>query len=205
MSYFLEWAITNKVELIATFFGLVYVFLSIRQSLHTWIAGFVTSFLYCQVFYDAKFYAGMCLQCYYLIISVYGWWIWNRVDNNSVRGNKLCISNTNISLWVRLLILSFFLTLLIYYLLCQYTDSPVPFWDAFTSSLSIIATWMLARKKIEHWLIWIFIDLICFGLYLNRSLYPTAFLFLIYTVLALIGYNEWRREFEKIRDEGKFN
>ena len=205
MNYFLDWAITNKVELIATFSGLVYVFLSIRQSLNTWIAGFVTSFLYCQVFYAAKFYAGMCLQGYYLIISVYGWWSWNRVVKNHSAGDKLRISYTTNSMWVNLIILSFFLTLLIYYLLSHYNDSPLPFWDAFTSSLSIIATWMLAQKKIEHWLIWICVDLICVGLYLNRSLYPTVFLFLLYTILAFVGYFEWRREFEIKQYEKKFN
>jgi nicotinamide mononucleotide transporter len=80
----------------------------------------------------------------------------------------------------------------------RYTDSPIPFGDAFTTSLSIIATWMLARKKIEQWLIWIFIDLVSVGLYLYRGLYPTVFLFLVYTIMAGIGYLEWHKETKKV-------
>ena len=197
MNAFIDWAFSNKVELLGTLFGLIYVWLSIRQSLHTWTAGIITSLLYCWVFFEAKFYAGMGLQGYYLIISIYGLWSWRRGGGNSSLSETLRVSCTKVNLWVKLFILNLFLTLLMYSLLSRYTDSPIPFGDAFTTSLSIIATWMLARKKIEHWLIWIFIDLISSGLYLYRGLYPTVFLFLVYTVMAVIGYYEWRKELVK--------
>jgi len=197
MNVFIDWAFSNKVELLGTLFGLIYVWLSIRQSLHTWTAGIITSLLYCWVFFEAKFYAGMGLQGYYLIISIYGLWSWRRGGENSSEGETLHVSCTKVNLWVKLFILNLFLTLLMYYLLSRYTDSPIPFGDAFTTSLSIIATWMLARKKIEQWLIWIFIDLISSGLYLYRGLYPTVFLFMVYTVMAVIGYYEWRKELVK--------
>jgi len=197
MNVFIDWAFSNKVELLGTLFGLIYVWLSIRQSLHTWTAGIITSLLYCWVFFEAKFYAGMGLQGYYLIISIYGLWSWRRGGENSSEGETLHVSCTKVNLWVKLFILNLFLTFLMYSLLSRYTDSPIPFGDAFTTSLSIIATWMLARKKIEHWLIWIFIDLISSGLYLYRGLYPTVFLFLVYAVMAVIGYYEWRKELVK--------
>jgi len=197
MNVFIDWAFSNKVELLGTLFGLIYVWLSIRQSLHTWTAGIITSLLYCWVFFEAKFYAGMGLQGYYLIISIYGLRSWRSGGDNSSDGETLHISCTKVNLWVKLFILNLFLTLLVYSLLSRYTDSPIPFGDAFTTSLSIIATWMLARKKIEHWLIWIFIDLISSGLYLYRGLYPTVFLFLVYAVMAVIGYYEWRKELVK--------
>jgi len=197
MNVFIDWAFSNKVELLGTLFGLIYVWLSIRQSLHTWTAGIITSLLYCWVFFEAKFYAGMGLQGYYLIISIYGLWSWRRGGENSSEGETLHVSCTKVNLWVKLFILNLFLTLLMYYLLSRYTDSPIPFGDAFTTSLSIIATWMLARKKIEQWLIWIFIDLISSGLYLYMGLYPTVFLFMVYTVMAVIGYYEWRKELVK--------
>jgi nicotinamide mononucleotide transporter len=85
-----------------------------------------------------------------------------------------------------------------YYLLGRYTDSPIPFGDALTTSLSVFATWMLARKKIEHWLIWIFIDIVSAGLYLYRGLYPTVLLFMVYTAMAGIGFYEWRKEPVKV-------
>jgi nicotinamide mononucleotide transporter len=194
MMSFIDWALANKVELGGTIFGLIYVWLSISQNLHTWTAGIVTSLLYCWVFFEAKFYAGMGLQLYYLFISFYGWWSWRGKGDKNATGEKLRVSRTGQKLWIKLFISNLFLTLLMYFLLRRYTDSPIPFGDAFTTSLSIFATWMLARKKIEHWLIWIFIDLVSCGLYFYRGLYPTIFLFMVYTIMAIIGYNQWRKE-----------
>jgi len=198
MNSFIDWALVNKAELFGTLFGLVYVWFSIRQCIYTWPAGIITSLIYCWVFLEAKFYAGMGLQGYYLIISIYGIWSWRHGGNDNTSAEKLRVSCTNANLWIKLFILNLFLTILMYFLLGKYTDSPIPFGDAFTTSLSIIATWMLARKKIEQWLIWIFVDLVSCGLYLYRGLYPTVFLFLVYTIMAGIGYYEWRKEPVKV-------
>jgi len=198
MNSIVEWAFSNKIELGGTIFGLIYVWFSIRQSLITWPAGIITSLLYCAVFLEAKFYAGMGLQFYYLIISVYGWWSWTHGGNSGVEGVTLKVSRTASILWIRLFTLNLILTTVMYYILRRYTDSPIPFGDAFTTSLSIIATWMLARKKLEHWLIWIFVDLISASLYLYRGLYSTVFLFLVYTMMAGIGFYEWQKEPEKV-------
>jgi len=198
MSSLIDWTLANKVELGGTIFGLIYVWLSISQNLHTWTAGIITSLLYCWVFFEAKFYAGMGLQVYYLIISLYGWWSWRGDGDKNTSEEKLRVSCTSRRLWIILFILNFILTLFMYFLLGRYTDSPIPFGDAFTTSLSIFATWMLARKKIEHWLIWIFVDLVSCGLYFYRGLYPTIFLFMVYTVMAVIGYYQWRKEPVKV-------
>lgn len=198
MNSFLDWTFSNMVELSGTVFGLIYVLLSIRQSIYTWPAGIITSLLYCWIFLEAKFYAGMGLQVYYVIISIYGWWNWSHGGQSGSGEEMLRVSYTTRDLWIKLFVLNLFLTLLMYYLLSRYTDSPIPFGDAFTTSLSIIATWMLARKKIEQWLIWIFIDLVSVGLYMYRGLYPTVFLFIVYAVMAVIGFYEWRKEPKKV-------
>ena len=78
-------------------------------------------------------------------------------------------------------------------ILDRFTDSPIPYWDALTTALSFTATWMLARKMLEHWILWIIVDLISMALYLYRGLYPTMILFAIYTAMALIGYKAWRK------------
>jgi nicotinamide mononucleotide transporter len=194
MNDLINWALSSNTELFGTVFGLVYVWLSIRQSLYTWPAGIITSLLYCWVFFEAKFYAMMALQGYYIAISIYGWWSWRKGNDNSSVGGNLRVSLTNKNLWIRLFIINLLLTFVMYYLLRRYTDSPLPFGDTVTTTLSIIATWMLARKKLEHWLIWIFVDLLCAGLYLHRGLYPTVLLFLAYSIMAGIGFYEWRKE-----------
>ena len=198
MDSFLDWALSNKIELAATLFGMVYVWFSIRQSLNTWPAGIITSLLYCSVFFAAKVYAGMGLQLYYLLISIYGWWSWTHGDKTNSGKDNLKVSQTAIALWIWLSAVFFIVIVLMYFLLLLYTDSPIPFWDAFTTSLSIIATWMLARKKLEQWLIWVFVDLVSATVYLYRELYPTVFLFLVYAVMAGIGYYKWQKEPQKV-------
>ncbi len=198
MNSFIDWALSNKTELAGTIFGLTYVLFSIRQTIFTWPAGIITSMLYCLVFLEAKFYAGMGLQLYYIIISVYGWWSWTHGDKSESGEEELKVSNTSQGLWKRLFGINLILNALMYLVLQRYTDSPIPFWDAFTTSMSVVATWMLARKKLEHWLIWIFIDLVSASVYFYRGLYSTVFLFLVYSIMAGIGFYEWQKEPQKV-------
>ncbi len=194
MNTFLEWAISNKLEFGGTIFGFFYVWFSIRQNLLTWPAGIVTSILYFGVFLNAGVYAAMGLQLFYLFISCYGWLSWSTSANSDSDHDKLKISRTDNTLWLTLFILSILLTALVYSILVRYTDSEIPFGDALTTSLSILATWMLTRKKLEHWFFWIGIDLFSASLYQYRGLHSTAFLYLAYAVMAGIGYYEWQRQ-----------
>jgi nicotinamide mononucleotide transporter len=85
---------------------------------------------------------------------------------------------------------------LLWFILKNFTDSPVPVADALATALSIVATWMLARKILEHWLVWIFVDAFSVGLFLYKDLLPTVILFVVYTVMAFAGYTEWKRKME---------
>lgn len=82
---------------------------------------------------------------------------------------------------------------LLAYWLVEWTDSNVPWWDAFTTAMSIVATWMLARKYLEQWWAWIAVDAVCVGLYIYKDRPFYAVLYAIYTVIALFGYAKWRR------------
>lgn len=195
MDLFLDWASQNRVELLGTVFGLVYVWFSIRQSLLTWPAGIITSALYVWVFLTARLYAEMTLQLYYMVISVYGWWRWKGDDTAASDSKQLSISRTSSSLWQKLFALNICGTILFYLLLKHYTDSHIPLIDGLITSMSFIATWMLTQKKLEHWLLWIFIDLICVALYFTQGLYPSVFLFFVYMIMAILGFYEWRKQY----------
>ena len=75
----------------------------------------------------------------------------------------------------------------------RFTDSTIPGWDAFTTALSVSATWMLARKILEHWYLWIIVNIVSIGLYVHKGLYPTVVLFTVYAIMAFIGLYEWRK------------
>ena len=189
----LLWISNNYIELLGLIFGLLYILLSIKQNIWCWPVGFITSALYIYVFFVTKFYADMGLQVYYLIVSVYGWSYW-MFGAKSKKQDNLKITKTNVKLGIYLLLATIVLFVIISYVLVNYTDSEIPYWDAFTTAASFVATWMLARKIIEHWIIWIIVDSVSLGLYIYKGLYLTVILFAVYTVLAILGYIEWKKE-----------
>jgi len=186
----MNWIVQNWIEILGALAGFVYIFFEIKVSKWMWPIGLLTSVFYVVVFFDSKFYADMSLQFYYIVISIIGWYWWLKGGNNGV---ELSINKLTNQLLIKILIVSIFVFLAISYILVNYTDSPLPYWDALTTSLSIVATWMLARKIIEQWLFWIVIDLVSMVLYLYKGLYPTSVLFLIYSILAVYGYIKWRK------------
>jgi nicotinamide mononucleotide transporter len=192
-----NWILANYIELLGAILGIAYIFFSIRQSILTWPIGLLTSILYVWVFLVSKLYADMGLQLYYVFISIYGWYEWLH-GNQSNKEETLKISRLRSKLGYMLLLISLLIFLLIWFILENYTDSPVPVADALATSLSLIATWMLARKILEHWLIWIFVDTFSIGLFWYKSLFPTVFLFFVYTTMAVVGYFEWKREYIKL-------
>ena len=194
MDQIIKWLSGNYIELLGAILGIAYIFFSIRQSILTWPVGLLTSILYVWVFFVSKLYADMGLQVYYVVISIYGWYEWLR-GNQSNHAEPIQVSRLSMKLGFILSIVSLFLFILIWFILKNYTDSPVPMADAFATALSIVATWMLARKILEHWLVWIFVDAFSIGLFWYKDLLPTVILFVVYTVMAYVGYREWKREF----------
>ena len=189
----IDWLSIHYIELLGTIAGLAYIFLSIKQNIWLWPVGIINVTLYIYVFFVSKFYADMGLQFFYLFISVFGWYNWahgKREEKNA----HLPVVKLDKKLAFILLFVSLIFFAIIAYILVNFTDSEIPYWDAFTTAFSITATWMLARKIIEHWIIWIIVDLVSAGLYIYKGLYPTTILFLVFTVLAFVGYIEWRKD-----------
>jgi len=192
----LFWINSNYIELLGLIFGLLYILLSIKQNIWCWPTGFITSALYVYVFFVSKFYADMGLQVYYLFVSIYGWYNW-MYGSKSKKQDDLKISKSGIVQIIYLALATLVLFVVISYILTHYTDSEIPYWDAFTTAASFVATWMLAKKIIEHWIVWIVVDFVSLGLYIYKGLYPTVILFAVYTILAILGYIEWRKQLKR--------
>jgi nicotinamide mononucleotide transporter len=194
------WLKTNYIELAGTITGFIYIYFQIKENIWLWPFGIITSSFFIYVFFQTKFYADMGLNVYYLFISIYGWAYWEKGKKNPEQ-EKLPISTVGPALWIILAVISFLLFGIIAYVLKEFTDSPIPYLDSFTTSLSIVATWMLARKLLQHWLLWIVIDATSFVLYIYKGLYATTLLFIVYTVLAILGYMAWKKEFNLQHEE----
>ncbi|MBN1924774.1 MAG: nicotinamide mononucleotide transporter [Prolixibacteraceae bacterium] len=192
-----SWLIKNWIEITGSCLGILYVFFSVKQNILTWLTGLLTSLLYIAVFFNTKFYADMALQFYYVAISIYGWYYWLRGKKVNDHKEELPVTFSPRKYYLFIILISSGLWIGIYFILKKFTDSPVPVGDSFTTALSIVATWMLARKLIEHWLIWILVDLVSLGLYIYKGLYPTSLMFFIYTGAAIWGYLEWKKDLYK--------
>lgn len=192
MALMLSWIVANYIEVVGAVFGLIYLYLEIKENMWLWPVGLITSGFYVAVFFSAKLYADMGLQVYYLAISIYGWYKW-KYGTGSDTSDNLPIVRLNAGLALKLLVATVLLFFGIAEVLKRFTDSPVPYCDAFTTSLSFVATWMLAKKIIEMWWIWVIANFASLCLFFWRGLYPSVVLFFFYTVMAVVGYYSWKK------------
>ena len=180
----------NSYEIIGMILGLISVWLTIRQNIWCWPTGLVMVALYAVVFFQAKLYADAGLQVVYFVLQIYGWYEW--LHGGKARG-KLDITRLNLRLGIALVVTAAAATALMGYLLATKTDAALPYWDSTATVLSLIAQWMLARKIIENWLVWITVDLLSIGIYAAKALYPTMALYAAFLTLATLGWIEWRK------------
>jgi nicotinamide mononucleotide transporter len=159
--------------------------------------GILSSLVYVFIFFSSKVYANMGLNLYYVFISIYGFRQWShRSPAETETAPSETIRYTHLRWKLAGLLFSslFFIYLFIYCMLKNYTDSAAPAGDAVSTTIGIVATWMLARRIIEHWFFWIVADAFSVYLYYTLALYPTMLLYFCYTVLAYVGYCTWKKK-----------
>ena len=188
----LDYITLNWIEITGVILSLIYIYLSIGQKISLWVFGLLSSVFYVVVFFNTKFYADMSLQLYYVVISIYGWFNWKRGKPGS--GQDLPTTRTSRRLWLQLVAVSVVIYIIYYIILARFTDSTIPKADSLVGMLSVVGTWMLAKKLLENWIVWIVADGIATGLFFYKGLYPTAILFIIYTVMAVVGYWQWQKD-----------
>jgi nicotinamide mononucleotide transporter len=147
--------------------------------------------VYVWIFFNSKFYADMGVNIYYFFASIYGWILWNRHRNNGQ--DELPITHTPNKHILPITVTALLLFAIIAFILVRFTDSPVPFGDSFTTALSILGMWLLAKKYVEQWWFWFAVNIASCGLYIWKGLYPTSVLFGIYSVISVFGYFKWKK------------
>jgi nicotinamide mononucleotide transporter len=200
-----DWLSNNYIEIFGAITGILYVVFEIRQNIWLWPVGIITSGVYIWVFFTGKLYADMSLQGYYLVISILGWYWWIKGSGRKAQGSEQGKSEdgklnvTRLSRMNGIILASVFIVLffVIWLVLSRFTDSPVPVWDSFITSLSIIATWMLAKKIYEHWYLWIIVNAASIILFFVKGLYPTVILYIVYCAMSFVGLKEWGKSLNK--------
>lgn len=191
----------NYLELTGTIIGLVYLYLEYRASIWLWIAGIIMPAVYLVVYYQAGLYADFGINVYYLAASVYGIYCWQKgrkqTSGQEASPEPVLIRRTPSVLYWKLTAVFLLMFTAIAAILIRFTNSTVPLTDSFTTALSIVAMWMLAKKYAEQWLAWILVDVVSSGLYIYKELYFTSALYLLYAIIAVFGYRNWLRLIRK--------
>jgi len=191
----LSWIHAHLLEIIATVTGLLYVIYTIRNNILLWFYGTLSSALYVWIFYKSALYAYGTLYIYYVIMGIYGWYHWkHKMKGNEEKDAPLSIHCISKKYLLLLITISLVASVPVFLLLKKYSGDGFALADALLTASGMVATWMLTQKMIEQWLFWVVIDLVSMVVMIYKGLYPSAVLFLVYTLLALKGYSEWKKE-----------
>jgi nicotinamide mononucleotide transporter len=197
----------TTLEAVAVLFGLLCVGFTIRQSLWCWPTGLVQVSLYILIFYDVKLYSYLILHVIYVILQLYGWSYWIHGGTRSERLPVTRLGRPGLIGWTVAVVAG---TGVWGFGMASSTDASLPYWDAFTTVASLVAQWLMSRKRLESWLFWIAVDVVAIGVYLSKSLVLTSGLYAVFLAMAMMGFVAWRdsmiaRSKDTIPDEDRFD
>ena len=178
------------IELAAAVFGLVCVWLTIRQNLWCWPTGIVSTALFVYVFFEARLLSDAALQVIFIVLQIYGWYHWlygGRDGRDSLPVAD--IAPKEAALWGAVIVVG---TASVGRLTTE-MDAALPYWDAFTTVASLVAQYLMARKVVQAFLLWMTVDVVAIGIYTVKDLYVTAGLYVVFLCLATLGFLGWRR------------
>lgn len=181
------------LEIAGFLLGILYLWWEYHADSRLWLASMIMPAISMWIYFRKGLYADFGINIYYFVIAVYGYWVWTRGQKKSAGNDSVPISRIPADVLSASVLTMAAIWCAIYYILSHFTDSTVPLADAFTTALSIVAMWLLARKYIEQWFAWIVVDAVCVGLYIYKGIFFYATLYAIYTVVAFFGYRKWLR------------
>jgi len=177
------------LQIVGVALGLIYLYLEFKVNPWMWVVGIIMPCTQAVLYFKSGLYADSGMQIYYVGAGIYGLAVWLSGGKKKESGG---IARTPGRMWLRLAGCCLLALAGLYFLLSCCTDSTVPFWDALTTALSIVALWMLSRKYLEQWLVWLAVDLISAALYVYKGIPLTAGLYLLYCALAVVGFIKWK-------------
>jgi nicotinamide mononucleotide transporter len=178
------------MELLGFITGAACVALLVRQNIWNWPLGITNNLVFIALFYRTGLYADVGLQGFYIAISLYGWWSWLHGGRDH---GALTVSRIRKGEGALLSLAVAGITAALTWLLRHHTNSTVPVLDSLITALSLAAQFMMTRKWLENWLVWIAANCLSVGLLIYKGLYVTSALYLVYQVLCVLGWIEWRR------------
>jgi nicotinamide mononucleotide transporter len=190
----------SYVEWFGVITGALCVYLAVKENILNWPVSILSIVAYVYIFYHSKLYGDTVLQLYFLATAVYGWYYWSYGNIKAIKSDRPIVKVSNQE-WLILISLLILLSGLVGYLLNKYTDTDVPYIDGFCTITSFIAQFLMMRKKLENWLVWIFVDAIYIPLYIHKGLFATALLYFLFLFIALKGFLDWKKKLKLSYEE----
>ncbi len=180
----------TAIEILATILGLTNVYLIIRRNIWNYPFGLAMVVLYAKIFYDYKLYSDALLQIYYVGIQLYGWWYWLRGRQPDGLITVARLADRHRALVLGIIVVG---AAGLGWIMASKTDASVPYWDATTTVMSLMAQFLLSRRYLENWVLWIAVDVLSIGIYTYKELYLTAGLYAVFLGMASWGLMAWLR------------
>ena len=184
------------LEILAVILGLISVWFAKKDKVLVYPTGMFSTAIFVYLLFNAGLLGDMLINAYFFIVSIYGWYFWNQKKGGQILNPILKINRMEIKLGVLLFSCSIIFVTHVYNLFGKWNDWTAPI-DTFTTSVFFVAMWFMARRKLEHWILWIIGDLISIPLYLYKGLAITSIQYLIFTLIAIFGYIQWLKIYYK--------
>ena len=183
------------LEIIAVVFGLLSVWYSKNNNILVFPTGMISTAIFIYLLYKWVLLGDMMINAYYFLMSIYGWFIWTRKENNTITPISRVNNNEK-----KIGIIIFLSSLVFVYLIYVYFDkwgTITSYVDNITTAIFFVGMWLMAKRKIENWIFWIIADIISIPLYFYKGLTFTSLQYLIFTFIAIAGYYSWKKILNK--------
>ena len=196
------------LEIIATLFGLLSVFFSIKKNIWVYPTGIISTVLYVYILYKFGLLGDMMINFYYTVMSIYGWFLWSKSSDDNIHVEVSWATKKEWIFSAILFVVSLFLVTLVYYYkpfidnqfsmvdvqLGLYHLDWANWLDVFVTAIFLVGMWLMAKRKIENWIFWIVGDIICVPMMIYKGLGITSIQFFVFTAMAIIGFMEWKKD-----------
>ena len=183
------------LEITGVVFGLLSVWFSKNNNILVFPTGMISTSIFVYLLYKWILLGDMMINGYYFIISIYGWYVWTRKQNNVVTPiSTLNYNEKKISIFIFVFSIIFVYLVYVYF---DKWDSFTAYIDNFTTAIFFVGMWLMAKRKIENWIFWIIGDVISIPLYFYKGLTFTSLQYLIFTFIAIAGYYSWKKILNK--------
>ena len=183
---------TSALEFIAVLAGIASVWFSKKEQVLVYPVGLINTTIFVYLSFKGHLLGEASVNIYYTVMSIYGWWLWSQKKENQVEYPIAKVSKKDIGLGIVIFIITVVFVVLVYHFFNKFT-SWTAYVDTFTTGVFFVGMWLMAKRKIENWILWIIGDIVSIPLYFSKGYTFTSLQYVIFTVIAIYAYKEWKR------------